>query len=116
MRRIHLYKDFWNPRIGEDYLKYRHEKGNKHNKLLKGVYLNDEMKTKIVGHIPFQQFLNLSQPKPRCMVTGMQTNRGTGFGLKIPVKYTLYVHEMSLQEKIKKQMDNMNNIKKKHLK
>ena len=53
MRRIHLYEDFWNPRIGEDYLKCRHEKGNKHDKLLKGVYLNDEMKTKIVGHIPF---------------------------------------------------------------
>ena len=50
------------------------------------------------------------------MVTGKQTNRDTGFGLKIPVKYTLYVHEMSPQEKIKKQMDNMNNIKKKHLK
>ena len=51
VREFHVYKDVWNPRIGEDCLKCRHGKGNKHDDFKIDVYRNNEMK-EIVGHIP----------------------------------------------------------------
>ena len=83
------------------------------------------MKEEIVGHIclslskPMFKILQLSQSKLCCTVTGKWVNRGASFGLKIPVKYTLYINEKALswiQEKTIKETDHMNNIKKKCLK
>ena len=50
---FHVLKDIWNPHIGEDCLKCRHEKENQHEEFAIGVYRNGEMKEKILGHIPF---------------------------------------------------------------
>ena len=35
-----VYKDIWNPRIVEDCLKSRHEKGNEHDDFVIDVYQN----------------------------------------------------------------------------
>ena len=105
------YKNVWNPHISEDYLKYQQERGNENDEFAIGVYQNDKMKEKIVGHIRLYlskamfKFPQLLQSKLLFTVKGKRVNRGAGFGLEISIKYTLYGLEKVLswiQEKIKK--------------
>ena len=85
VRGFHVYKNIWNPRIDKDCLKCQYESGNNNDKFAIGVYLNDKMKEKIVGHVPLYlskamfQFIQLLQSKLPCTVKGKQVNRGAGF-------------------------------------
>ena len=103
VRKLHVYKDIWNPRIAKDCLKWRNErKKNEHGGFAKCLYRNDEMEEKIVVHIPFYlsqamfKLFHHSQSKLCFTVTGMQVNRSASLGLEVPVKYTFYVHEKIL--------------------
>ena len=57
------------------------------------------MKEKIIGHIPLYlskailKFLQFSLSKLGCTVIGKRVSRAVGFGLEIPIKYTLYGYE-----------------------
>ena len=82
VRGFYVYKNIWNPRIGKDCLKWQYESGNNNDKFAIGVYQNDKMKEKIVGHVPLYlskamfQFIQLLQSKLPCTVKGKQVNRG----------------------------------------
>ena len=55
------------------------------------------------GHIPFlysstfKKFLFLPNHTIRVLVTGKRINRGTGYGLEIPVEYVFNGNEKALQ-------------------
>ena len=89
--RFHVYKTVWLPLIGEENLKCRHEQNNKEDEFAIGVYRNDLEKEILVGHMPrniskfVHNFLKLPNSKISCQVSGKRINRGTGFGLEVPV-------------------------------
>ena len=82
--------NIWNPKLGDNGVEVKHEVNNEHDKFAIAIY----QCKRIVGHVPknlskfFHQFL----PLPNCTisyeVTGKRVNRGGGYGLEIPVKYT----------------------------
>ena len=88
VRGCHAYMNIWNPKFGDNDVEVKHEVNNEHDKFAIAIF---HIK-RIVGHVPknltkfFYQFL------PNCTigyeVTGKRVNRGGGYGLEIPAKYT----------------------------
>ena len=82
--------NIWNPKLGENDVEVNHEVNNEHDKFAIAIFHSK----KIVGHVPknlckfFYQFLSLLNSTISCEVTGKRVNRGGGYGLEIPVKYT----------------------------
>ena len=68
----------------------KHEVNNEHDKLAIAI----SHSKRIVGHVPknvskfFYQFLSLRNCAISCEVTSKRVNRGGGYGLEIPVRYT----------------------------
>lgn len=84
VRGFYVYKNIWNPRIGKDCLKCRHEKRNEHDDFMIDVYRN-------------KRFIRLSQSKLCSKVTGKQVKRQMqALGLKGPLNihftYTKMLH------------------------
>ena len=61
-----------------------------------------------VGHVPrnlcasFHRFLMLPNTTIRCTLLGPRVNRGTGYGLEVPVRYSFHGHQkaIALMEKV----------------
>ena len=90
VRGYHGYMNIWNPKLGDNDVEVKHEVNNEHDKFAIAICHSK----KIVGHVPknlskfFYQFLSLPNCTISCEVTGKRVNRGGGYGLEVPVKYT----------------------------
>ena len=90
VRGHHAYMNIWNPKLGDNDVEVKHEVNNEHDKFSIAIFHSK----RIVGHVPknlskfFCQFLSLPNGNISCEVTGKRVNRGRGYGLQIPVKYT----------------------------
>ena len=90
VRGYHAYMNIWNPKLGGNDVEVKHEVNNEHDKFAIAIFHSK----RIVGHVPknlskfFYQFLSLPNCIISCEVTGKRVNRGGGYGLEIPVKYT----------------------------
>ena len=82
--------NIWNPKLDDNDVEVKHEVNNEHDKFAITIFYSK----RIVGHVPknlskfFYQFLSLPNCTISCEVTGKRVNRGGGYGLEIPVKYT----------------------------
>ena len=62
----------------------------------KPVCVNAPLEDCVVGHVPYNlaksvsQFLSMDANKSFAKVTSSKVNRGAGYGLEIPVVYSLY--------------------------
>ena len=64
----------------------------------------------------FKKFLSLANHSIRIRVKGKRINRGFGYGLEIPAKYTFYGNEKAIQS-AKRTLDRVDgNVKKKSFK
>ena len=105
----HMYQTVWSPIIGEENLECRHEEKNEEDEFAIGVYQNDSQKETLVGHMPrkiskfVDKFLSFPNSKFSCKAKGKRLNKGTGYGLEIPVIYTFNGHEKAI-ERIKSQI------------
>ena len=70
VRGYHAYMNIWNPKLGDNDVEVKHEVNNEHDKSAIAIFRSK----RIVGHVP----KNLMR----------RVNRGGGYGLEIPVKYT----------------------------
>ena len=82
--------NIWNSKLGDNDVEVKHEVNNEHNKFAVAIFHSK----RIEGHIPknlskfFYRFLLLPNCTISCEVTGKRVNRGGGYGLEIPLKYT----------------------------
>ena len=90
-RGYHAYMNIWNPKLGDNDAEVKHEANNEHDKFAIAIFHSKRI---VLGHVPknlskfFSQFLSLSNCTISSEVTGKRVNRGGGYGLEIPVKYT----------------------------
>ena len=90
VRGYHAYMNIWNSKLGNNDVEVKHEVNNEHDKFAIAIFHS----RRIVGHVPknlskfFYQFLSLPNCTISCEVAGKRVNRGGGYGLEIPVKYT----------------------------
>ena len=112
-----VYMDIWNPVIG-GILKCKREPTNKVNKHAVAIKCSDSLgKESIVGKIPHNiskfssMFLTVPSTSIEVEVLGKRVNRGSGYGLEIPVKYRYYGQEKLIQwlakklEAVKKELE-----------
>ena len=91
--------NIWVPNIGDDSILVEKENGNIYDEY--AVCIRHE--GKIAGHVPINlsktlhRFLSLPRSKINCVVTGRRVNRGAGYGLEIPVRYTLVGAEKAVE-------------------
>ena len=91
IRGYHAYMDIWSPFVGEQ-LPLEREPNNSHDCFCVAVKKDGS----IVAHLPFNlaptvsAFLKRSTNSRVAKVTGSKVNRGGGYGLEIPCKYTFY--------------------------
>ena len=84
VRGYHAYMNIWNPKLGDNDVEVEHDK------FAIAIFHSK----RIVGRVPknlnkfFYQFLSLPNCTISCEVTGKRANRGGGYDLEIPVKYT----------------------------
>ena len=107
-RGFHVYMDIWNPVIGE-LLKCKREPTNEVDKHAVAIMCSDSLvKESVVGHIPHNiskfssMFLTIPSTAIEVEVLGKRVNRGSGYGLEIPVKYGYYSQEKLIQWLAKK--------------
>ena len=105
-RSFHVYMDIWNPVIGE-ILKCKREPTNEVEKHAVAIMCSDSLgKESVVGHIPHNKFSSMFLTIPSTAieveVLGKRINRGSGYGLEIPVKYRYYGQEKLIQWLAKK--------------
>ena len=116
-RGFHVYMDIWNPVIGE-ILKCKREPTNEVNKHAVAIMCSDSLgKESVVGQIPHNiskfssMFLTIPSTAIVVEVLGKRVNRGSGYGLEIPVKYRYYGQEKLIQwlakklEAVKKELE-----------
>lgn len=90
IRGYHAYMHAWNPSVGEQ-LPLEREPNNPHDCYCVAVK-NDS----VVGHLPYNlaptvsAFLSRPTNFGMAEVTGSKVNRGGGYGLEIPCRYTFY--------------------------
>ena len=88
-RSYHVYKDRWQPTVGDDSLHCEEEEDNKYERHAVAIIYSN----KVVGHVPLywsesaNKFLKFLNHYPTVAVTGNRVNRGIGLGLEIPVDY-----------------------------
>ena len=118
-RGYHAYMDIWKPLIGDDSLHCKREDDNIHDENTVAVIHSNHTGPHVVGQVPFlysstfKNFLSLPNHTIRVLVTGKRINRGTGYGLEIPVEYVFNGNEKALQW-AKKNLDNIDaNVNKK---
>ena len=91
VRGYHVYKDIWNPRIGE-VLPLEREPNNSEDRFAVALKRTGS----VVGHVPFNlaplasAFLRRDVNKGLVEVTGPKINRGAGYGLEVPCLYNFY--------------------------
>ena len=108
VRGYHAYMNICNPKLGDNDVEVKHEVNNEHDKFAIAIFHSK----RIVGHVPknlskfFYQFLSLPNCTISCEVTGKSVNRGGGYGLEIPVKYTFLGPNKAIEwiEKISNQI------------
>ena len=89
-RGYHAYMNIWNLKLGDSDVEVKHEVNNEHDKFAIAIFHSKI----IVGHVLknlskfFYRFLSLPNCTISCELTGKRVNRGGGYGLEIPVKYT----------------------------
>ena len=104
---FHVYMDIWNPVIGE-ILKYKREPTNEADKHAVAMCSDSLGKESVVGHIPqniskfSSMFLTVPSNAIEVEVSDKRVNRGSGYGLEIPVKYRYYGQEKLIQWLAKK--------------
>ena len=116
-RGFHVHMDIWNPVIGE-ILKSKGEPTNEIDKQAVAIICSDSLgKKSVVGHIPHNiskfssMFLTIPSTAIEVEVLGKRVNRGSGYGLEIPVKYRYYGQEKLIQwlakklEAVKKELE-----------
>ena len=90
-----MYQTVWSPVIGEENFE--------EDEFAAGAYRNDFQKETLVRHMPrniskfVYKFLKLPNWKLSCKVKGKRLNRGTGYGLEIPVIFTFNGHEKAIE-------------------
>ena len=90
VRGYHAHTNIWNPKLGDKDVEVKHEVNNEHDKFVIAIFHSK----RIVGNVPknlskfFYQFLSLPNCTISCEVTGKKVNRGGGYGLENPVRYT----------------------------
>lgn len=88
---MHIWMDIWAPFVGEQ-LPLEREPANPHDRFAVTV----DKDGLIIGHLPFNlapivsSFLTRSFNSGMAEVSGSNINRGGGYGLEIPCKYTFY--------------------------
>ena len=88
----------WSPIIG-----CRQEEKYEEDEFAIGVYWNDFQKESLVEHMPrnISKFVYILLKPPNsklsCKVKAKRLNRGAGYGLKIPVIYTLDGREKAIE-------------------
>ena len=91
IRGYHVYKDIWEPFVGETLLLKR-EPTNVRDRSAVAVM----QETEVVGHVPYNissalsMFLRRDCNKGFAEVTGNCVNRGAGYGMEVPCIYRLY--------------------------
>ena len=91
---FHVYKDVWSPLIGKRGIGMFSWKEKNTYEFVIVMYRNDLSRRIIVGNALMNvskvlvKFLQLPNSFLTCKVTGNPVNRGTSYGLKIPVSYT----------------------------
>ena len=107
-RGFHVYMDIWNPVI-EEILKCKREPTNEVGKHAVAIMCSDSLgKESVVGHIPHNiskfssMFLTIPSTAIEVDLLGKRVNRGSGYGLEIPVKYRYYGQEKLIQWLAKK--------------
>ena len=109
--------DIWNPVIRE-ILKCKREPTNEVDKHAVTIMCSDSLGTEsVVGHIPHNiskfssVFFTIPSTAIEVEVLGKKVNRGSGYGLEIPVKYRYYGREKLIQwlakklEAVKKELE-----------
>ena len=113
VRGYHPYNDIWAPKVGDENLCLKSESENQHDKFAVAILLQE----KVVGHVPinlskiFHQFLKIPNCTIGCKVTRKRVNRGTGYGLEIPVQYIFVGAEKAVEwaeKHLKKVFENVN--------
>ena len=84
--------NIWNTKLGDIDVEVKHEVNNEHDKFAVAIFHSK----RTVEHVPknlskfFYQFLSLPNCTNSCEDTAKRVNRGEGYGLEIPVKYTFF--------------------------
>ena len=92
-RGYHVYKDRWQPTVGDDSLHCQQEKDVECNKHGVAIIYDSFYSNKVLGQIPFywskftNTFLKFPSHHIRLVGVGKNVNRGIGLGLEIPVDY-----------------------------
>ena len=92
-RGYHVYKDRWQPTVGDDSLHCQQEKDIEYNKHGVAIIYDSFHSNKVLGQIPFywskftNTFLKFPSHHIRLVGVGKSVNRGIGLGLEIPVDY-----------------------------
>ena len=84
-RGFHVYKDKWQPTVGDDSLHCEEEKDDKYDKHAVPIIYDSFHSNKVVGHIQFY-WSECTNHHIR-VVTGKRMNRGIGISLENPVGY-----------------------------
>ena len=83
--------DIWDPKIGDTDVDVKHEEEDEHDRYAIAIFHNK----RVVGHAPknfcklFYHFLLLPGCSIGVEVTGKRVNRGSGYGMEIPVCYRI---------------------------
>lgn len=91
IRGYHAYMGIWEPKIGDEDFTFVNENDNQYDQF--AIAVTFEGRT--VGHVPknlskiLNRFTKIPSCELKCRVTGKRVNRGAGYGLEIPVSYTL---------------------------
>ena len=83
--------NIWNPKLGDKDVEVKHDVNNEHDKFVIAIFHSK----RILEHVPekleqilLSVFIVATLYHYSCEVTGKRVNRGGGYGLEIPVKYT----------------------------
>ena len=92
-RGYHVYKEIWNPLVGDDSMICEPEESNEHDKYAFAIVFDDSLLKKVVGQVPLSwskfafKFLQFQNHSIRVAITDKRVNRGACLGLEIPVDY-----------------------------
>ena len=105
--------DIWKPKAGDENFCLKSENEIQHDKFAVAIVLEE----RIVGRIPknlnkvFHQFMKIPNCTIGCKVTGKRVNRGSGYGLEIPVQCRFIGAEKAVEwaeKNMKKVFENIN--------
>ena len=92
-RAYHVYKERWQPTVGDDSLYCKEEKDNMYDKYTAAIYYDSFHSNKVVRYVPLywielaSKIMNFLNNHIRVVVAGKKVTMDIGLGPEIPVDY-----------------------------